>query len=154
MADAASLAPLVPLPAAQFSSALQSTSAVQSLPPTVSSFDATPLAEPTELVESADPASSASPPEHILDTQGFVKPADPPIQTPPPNDPTVPKLPSPSPRINRRTPAPIPDTLSACSRDVSPCSSMDVNVADLKRKLPDETPKQRREKKKRGRKYK
>ena len=66
-----------------------------------------------------DLASSALPSEHILDTQGFVKPADPQIQTPPSNDPTVVpvyKSPTPSPHINRHAPAPIPDALIAAGR--------------------------------------
>ncbi len=115
----------------------------------------------------ADPSPSADSP--ALDSQGFVKPVDPPPSTRPLNDPTkvpIPSSPS-TPRNSRRVPASIPSAaLSlACLRrptspvlvtstppaPLSPPAPMEESMADLKRKSSDDPPKERREKKKRTR---
>ena len=170
------------LPSCDLSTAIPLTGAAPLIqlisPPVAAQFSqpsVTPSADSAMSAEPAapDPASGASLSEHILDAQGFVKPADPQIQTPPSNDPTVVpvyKSPTPSPRINRRTPAPFPDALAAAGRrkptsptlvttkprDSSSSSPMDPTGSDLKRKLTDERskPKRDREKKKKGSKHK
>ena len=142
------------------------------------------LFDSSESPPNAQPAnpSSADPPpahsEHILDSQGFVKPltggrpSDP--ADPPPTDPPDPPSSDPSPtapsptdphsssgrsRISRRTPAPIPEALAAAALRKStapilvsskPRSSSPMEASfDLKRKT--NSPKDGSEKKKKGR---
>lgn len=152
-------------------------------PPTESSVppsSGTPLlCESSESPPNAQPVHSPSVPaapssdqsQHVLDSQGFVKPAaiviDPPSEATSPNPSTssTARL-----RISRRTPAPIPEALAAAalrkptsptlisgkSRSVaSPSVPMDTTSLDLKRKAgtqADVVPKEKREKKKKGKK--
>lgn len=121
----------------------------------------------TDSLLSTDSLPSTDSP--VLDSQGFVKPADPPSTTCPLNDPTkvpIPSSPS-TPRNSRRVPASIPPaalSLACLRRPTSPVlvtstppapspppAPMEESTADLKRKSLDDPPKDRREKKKRSR---
>jgi len=131
--------------------ATPSPSASSSVPP--SAAETPVLFTPSELPPNAQPANSSSvvnpPPadsqsQHVLDSQGLVKPdvivldapsepspANPPPTNPPPanplpaNPPPVnPSTSSARPRIARRTPAPVPEALAAAARRKSTSPSL------------------------------
>ena len=141
----------------------------------------------------SQPVATASTPDqsqHILDSQGLIKPVvviiDPPPEDPPVNSTLAnsvsetPATSSPAnssgatlrPRMSRRTPAVMPEALAAAALrkpttpslvsgkprpPVSPPVPMDVTASDLKRKATTQTdavPKEKRDKKKRGKKSK
>lgn len=119
------------------------------------------------------PSSVDNTPDQILDSQGLIKLPDPPVHSS-----QIPVSSATQTRSTRRTPAPLPEALTAaCLRKPTspvlvpgnPCSAgssvdnsttsgatpMDLSTPDLKRKAQTQTdavPKEKREKKKKGKK--
>lgn len=166
-ADTAGSSPVTATPSASTSSSVPPSAA--ETPVLFTPSESPPNAQPVNASSVVNPPPADSQSQHVLDSQGLLKPdvivldapsepspANPPPANPPPaNPPSVnPSTSSARPRISRRTPAPVPEALAAAARrkptspslvsgkprSASPSSPMEtVSVSDLKRKAHTQT---------------